>query len=290
MEAQPHIEQLDEQQLVRDTGDLRRWRTEIPNLYDDADLDPIEFRLLVHYKRIGNRCNESVRTTAKKCKISVGAVVEKRRSLADKGFVKLTTLDTGKVIVEVVDMWEVNFITYSTMSAKKMERAAQGKPREKFSQKPSQTVTQRPRSARDEVVDRLEKHFCTETGIPAPGRTTEAERKAGGKLWWNPLWRMYDKLAGRDVVLAEEIISATVLHMKAQNLSYIAPSSIENMAAYVVGNRNLNDGGGHGESTGSDAADELLAQRIAGRLARSAGEGGGTTARVSASVLEHVGA
>ena len=47
----PNIES--ENQQLYDAGDLRKYRIELPNLYDDADLDPYEFRLLAHYKRVG---------------------------------------------------------------------------------------------------------------------------------------------------------------------------------------------------------------------------------------------
>ncbi len=98
-------------QHISDASDLRKWRTELPNLYDDLGLDPYEFRLVAHYKRVGN-CTESVRTTALKCGMSAAQVTIKRRSLAEKGIIAVTEVRAG-TIVKVVDVWPVNFEVYS---------------------------------------------------------------------------------------------------------------------------------------------------------------------------------
>lgn len=111
----------DEEQQISDPSDLRKWRIELPNLYDDADLDPYEFRLLAHYKRVGV-CTEGTITTGKKTKMSPAQVSIKRQSLADKGFIQLLEVplsDGSKYFsyrIVVVDMWEKNFKKYSTHS------------------------------------------------------------------------------------------------------------------------------------------------------------------------------
>ena len=103
---------------IRDDSDLRYYRIELPNLYDDSDLDPFEFRLLAHYKRVGT-CTESTRTTAKACKMGAMTVSEKRQSLNKKGFIELeiVTLKNGgySFVVTVVDKWQENFLKYSAM-------------------------------------------------------------------------------------------------------------------------------------------------------------------------------
>src|SRR5579859_800136 len=106
-------------QHIIDRGDLRKWRTELPNLYDDADLTVYEFRLLAHYKRVGV-CNEGLATTADKCHMSTGQASETRQSLASKGWITLETINTPSgpgYQVEVVDKWEENFAHYSQRSA-----------------------------------------------------------------------------------------------------------------------------------------------------------------------------
>jgi len=100
------------QQRIVAPSSLRKWRTEIPNLYDDARLDPYEFRLLVHYIRVGF-CWESLRTTAEKCVMSPAEVLKKRKSLAQKGFVVLSQNDYGTTTITIIDRWQENFDKYS---------------------------------------------------------------------------------------------------------------------------------------------------------------------------------
>jgi DnaD/phage-associated family protein len=103
-------------QLIIDESDLRKYRTELPNMVDDAELDPYEFRLYVHYKRVG-RCTENVETTAMKCRMSEGKVSECRQQLADKGWVRLERVPMDqsryRFIVHVIDRWMENFATFS---------------------------------------------------------------------------------------------------------------------------------------------------------------------------------
>lgn len=102
-------------QVIYDRSDLRKYRTELPNIYDDADLGVYEFRLLVHYKRVGT-CTESTATTARKCKISTGKVSAARKVLAAGGWITLTEVATPKGMsysIEVVDRWQENFNTFA---------------------------------------------------------------------------------------------------------------------------------------------------------------------------------
>jgi hypothetical protein len=123
----------DDPQHIIDRSDLRKYRTELPNLYDDADLDPFEFRLLAHYKRVGT-CNEGLETTARKCKMSEGSASQKRTSLAKKKWIKLTPIMTVHgpgYSVEVIDRWEENFRFYFSRKGSHSERKPsphEGKP------------------------------------------------------------------------------------------------------------------------------------------------------------------
>jgi hypothetical protein len=110
----------DEQQEIHDDSDLRKYRIELPNLYDDSNLDVYEFRLLAHYKRVG-RCTEGLKTTAKKCKMSQAQVSEKRKALHEKGFIVMNQkpLPDNKgysYVIFVVDKWLENFEKYSKMA------------------------------------------------------------------------------------------------------------------------------------------------------------------------------
>ena len=111
---------MSEEQVISDPSDLKKYRTELPNLYDDADLDVYEHRLLCHYKRVGE-CTEGLETTARKCKMSEGKVSEVRQALADKGWITLQRVEMDKgryrFIVRVVDRWIENFAKYSGLSA-----------------------------------------------------------------------------------------------------------------------------------------------------------------------------
>lgn len=105
---------MTEQQHIT-TADLRKYRTELPNLYDDAGLSVYEFRLLAHYVRVGTTW-ESVRTTAEKCKMSHPMVIKTRKSLEDKGFIIVCeeAIPTGKaIIITIVDKWADNYAKYS---------------------------------------------------------------------------------------------------------------------------------------------------------------------------------
>lgn len=105
---------MSDQQIIN-PANLRKWRIELPNLYDDAGLDPYEFRLLVHYVRVGN-CFESTRTTAEKCNMSIGKVSITRKALEKKGFIQLGESEFGTTKITVIDQWEENFKVYSECS------------------------------------------------------------------------------------------------------------------------------------------------------------------------------
>jgi hypothetical protein len=95
---------------------IRTFRTELPNLYDDSNLDPYEFRLLAHYQRRG-KCTEAVETTATICCMSVGQVSTKRKALTDKGFITCRQVGIRgrgfSYVIEVVDRWKENYSRYS---------------------------------------------------------------------------------------------------------------------------------------------------------------------------------
>lgn len=70
----------------RDQGDLRKYRTEIPNVVFTLGLDPYALALYCHLKRTtgaadGGLCWKSTRTLAEETKMSVGKVSEARAEL-----------------------------------------------------------------------------------------------------------------------------------------------------------------------------------------------------------------
>lgn len=67
---------------------------------DDADLDPYEFRLMMHYWRVGT-CWETLRTTSDKCKMSLGKTKSTRDGLVKRGFIKWQDAGNGKMGIVV---------------------------------------------------------------------------------------------------------------------------------------------------------------------------------------------
>ena len=61
--------------------------TEQMRIIDDANLDPYQFRLIMHYWRTG-RCWEKVRTTAERCNMSIGQVSKTRNWLLENGWIE----------------------------------------------------------------------------------------------------------------------------------------------------------------------------------------------------------
>lgn len=104
-------------QRIINRGDLKKWRTEIPNLYDDIVRDPYCFRLLVHYVRVGVTW-ENTETTAQKCGMSTGQVVKCREKLehtyhlVSLGWHKNKNSKPSR-LVKVLDIWEQNFRHFS---------------------------------------------------------------------------------------------------------------------------------------------------------------------------------
>lgn len=141
---------------IEDDSDLRKYRIELPNLYDDSDLDPFEIRLLVHYKRVGT-CTESTRTTATICKMSTGQVSAKRKSLYQKKFIHLQKVPISpkefSYKITVLDRWLENFTKYSKRS-----------PHERY-RSPHETKNT---TTRGEVSRNIFTHYESNIGVLTP--------------------------------------------------------------------------------------------------------------------------
>jgi hypothetical protein len=113
----------------------RKFRTEIPNIVDDLNLDPYEYRLYGHIRRVaGERgeCYQTTPTLAEACGMSEGKISEAKKSLAKRraelGGRALITIHEraghakkrkGHTIT-VVDIWPVNYATYVGRSKGKL--------------------------------------------------------------------------------------------------------------------------------------------------------------------------
>ncbi len=112
----------------RDAGDLKKYRTEIPNIVFMLGLDPYALSLYCHLKRTtgaadGGVCWKSTRTLAKETGMSLGKVSEARGELekprGELGGKALITVERPKdrskstnVVCE--DVWPENFGVFTT--------------------------------------------------------------------------------------------------------------------------------------------------------------------------------
>lgn len=150
---------MSEDQVISDPSDLKKYRTELPNLYDDAGLNVYEFRLLAHYKRVG-RCTEGLETTAKKCGMSEGKASETRQALADKGWIALqrVSMDKGRYryIVTVNDRWIENFAKYSGLTVEEIaEQIKKASPSPRESIPSPREASPSPREGKKELLKNL---------------------------------------------------------------------------------------------------------------------------------------
>jgi len=106
---------------VADRGDLRKYRTEIPNSIDDMDLSVYAFRLYVHLKRVAGdsgTCWQSTETLATSCKMSKAMVSKVKNELVDKGLIhideeKLERGGRAAHHITINDIWLENFIKFA---------------------------------------------------------------------------------------------------------------------------------------------------------------------------------
>jgi hypothetical protein len=105
----------------RDESDIKKYRTEIPNMIFDIGLTPYEVALYGHFKRVcgaekGGVCWKSVSTLSKETGMSAGRVSEARAELARHGLIRMRQPKgpgTG-VTVTIVDICPQNMARYST--------------------------------------------------------------------------------------------------------------------------------------------------------------------------------
>jgi len=205
-----------EQQVIIDKSDLRKYRTELPNLYDDAGLDPYQFRLLAHYVRVGN-CYESVRTTARKCGMSPAQVCAKRKELAEDGFIVVTDNDYGTFNIEIVNKWAENFTKYSQSGVHHRNRRSSPEqkclPHEQGCSPPEpkkepikkEPIKKKNRNPAEVAVDNLVEYFSKITRIPP-----EIDHAARQKLWRNPLKRILMAKEG-DEAMARRLVDCALI-------------------------------------------------------------------------------
>lgn len=102
---------------VIDSSSLHKYRTEIPNILFEMDLDPFELSFYLYLKRTAGdkgKCWKSNKTLASESKISIRKINYLKISLEKKGLIKITQRktkdgDQDSSIIEIVDLWPKNF-------------------------------------------------------------------------------------------------------------------------------------------------------------------------------------
>ena len=108
---------------VIDRGDLRRYRTEIPNMVDDMDdLSVYAYRLYGRLKRVAGDsgvCWQSTDTLATACNMSAGSVVKAKTELVEKGLIDIVKIKNphgGREYheIRITNIWQDNLAKYSS--------------------------------------------------------------------------------------------------------------------------------------------------------------------------------
>lgn len=107
----------------------RKWFTMIPNIVDEMELTPHEFRLYIHLRRVAGEngeCWQSTRTLAEACRMSAGAVSNSKQRLIDHGLIDVyeKTSDKGQYhLITIIDVWEQNFERFASRSPDERPRS-----------------------------------------------------------------------------------------------------------------------------------------------------------------------
>lgn len=145
-------------QTIIDEGDLRKYRTELPNLIDDLGLSPAAYRVYGHYKRRaganGGECTEGLRSISQHCKLSINTVRKGRDELLKQGLITVReTIDkTGKHdFVSIVDIWPQNFRKYAKEGVSDFD--TRGVSNESQGVSPADTGGVSPRDTEERTID-----------------------------------------------------------------------------------------------------------------------------------------
>lgn len=107
------------EQHIHDAGRENKYFSLMLHMADD-DLNPYQYRLLGHYRRVcgdSGTCWESTDTTAEKCKMSAGKVVSTRRELAALGYIHIEERGNNEtLLITVMDRMSENVARYSQHS------------------------------------------------------------------------------------------------------------------------------------------------------------------------------
>lgn len=125
--TEERVEYLGKQPSINDTtliqeesgNDLRKYRTEMPNIVDDMGLDPYSFRLYVHLRRVvgsEGKCWQNTKTLAKTCSMSAGKISDAKKILVRHNLIRVEERDHDESdVITVLNIWPQNFEHFSAM-------------------------------------------------------------------------------------------------------------------------------------------------------------------------------
>lgn len=119
----------DQEFQVKDHSSLHAYRTEIPNIIDELNLDPYAYRLYCYYKKVAGdsgACFQKKKTIEEKTGMSTTVIKDRTKILAapfeelgGKPLIKVTSRkgtdgNNLPTLIEVEDIWPENFKILST--------------------------------------------------------------------------------------------------------------------------------------------------------------------------------
>jgi hypothetical protein len=122
--------------FIVDEGDLRKYRTETPNIVYEMGLTPHAGWLYGHIKRVAGDsgvCFKGIRTLAKIAKMSVGKASAAKSELENYGLIAVKEGDRTKGEadeIRVVNMWSRNFRYFDSESVQPQSRRPEKEHRE----------------------------------------------------------------------------------------------------------------------------------------------------------------
>jgi len=176
-------------------SERRKYRTEIPNLIDDAGLSVYAMRLYVHIKRVAGdkgKCTQSTRTMAEHCNMSVGKVSASKKELLDAALIRIRKVKVSSGYsdeITIVDVWDENFDIYfpkafteggSSVHGATSERSPHERKKEQGKEK---TLEERTKLAKlaSRAQSKLAQSKSRKTPIPDDFQITDSMRRWAAK-------------------------------------------------------------------------------------------------------------
>src|SRR5271170_326780 len=111
---------------IQDLGSLHHYRTEIPNIIFELNLDPCEFKAYCVFKRTAGdkgSCFKSNNTLCEEIGCSRPTLIKIKKALEDQGLiaVKKRHHESGgdmSDLIQIIDIWEENMKTMSLKRGK----------------------------------------------------------------------------------------------------------------------------------------------------------------------------